>query len=220
MKIFTLVVAAFFGMLIAGSANAADPFASTPGAWDWNGPYFGVNGGGSWGQSRWSSGPLTTGDFLISGGMAGATFGYDWDSKHWVYGVVADIDWAGLDGSTSSVCTPPCGTSDSYMATVRARFGYEFGPWLPYVTGGAAIGDVTSSFHPPFTGKDTETRVGYAVGIGGEYQFARGWSWWIEYLFEDLGSANCSAFVCAGPPGDTSTRFATSTVRIGLNRRF
>jgi outer membrane immunogenic protein len=220
MKIVGLIVATFLGAFAAAPAQAGNPFASTPGVWDWDGPYFGVNGGGSWGQSRWTSGPLTTGDFVVSGGLAGATVGYDWERQHWVYGVVADIDWAGLSGSTSHLCRPPCGASDSYLATIRARFGHDFGPWLPYVTGGLAIGDVSSSFRPPFSGTDTDTRVGYAVGIGGEYQLARGWSWWIEYLFEDLGSANCSVFVCTGPPAATDTRFATSTVRIGLNRRF
>jgi outer membrane immunogenic protein len=215
-----LIWLAGLAALASGAAEAGSPVPPSPGVWDWNGPYFGINGGGSWGISRWTSGPLSTGDFNISGGMAGGTLGYDWQRGHLVYGLVGDIDWAGLTGSTASICTPPCGTADSYMATVRARFGYDFGPWLPYITGGAAIGDVKSGFRPPLTGTDSETRLGYAVGLGSEYQLVHGWSWWIEYLYEDLGNANCSVTVCAGPPTSSSTRFATNAVRIGLNRRF
>ena len=220
MKIGVFAALGFLATLTVGSANAADPFASTPGVWDWNGPYFGVNGGGSWGTSRWTSGPVTTGDFNIAGGVAGATVGYDWQRGHLVYGILGDVDWAWLSGSTLTNCPPNCTTKDQVIGTVRARFGYEFGPWLPYLTGGAAIGDVRASFSPPVTGTVDQTTVGYAVGLGGEYQFAHHWSWWIEYLFEDLGSATCSTAVCHGPPAPSAVRFATSTVRVGLNRRF
>jgi len=220
MKPISLVVAVFVATLAAGSAEAGNPFASTPGVWDWDGPYFGANGGGSWGQSRWTAGPLTTGDFSVDGGMGGLTFGYDWQRQHWVFGTVADIDLASISGTTSNLCHPPCSTSNNFMATLRGRFGYEFGQFMPYVTGGLALGGVTASFRPPFTGEDSELRVGYAVGAGAESQFARSWSWWIEYLFEDLGNGHCSSIVCAGPPTATSTLFQTSTVRIGFNRRF
>jgi len=87
----------FLGALILGlsSAHAASPFVATPEAFAWNGLYFGMNGGGAWGQSRWSAGHLTTGDFDVSGGLGGVTVGHNFQTGSWVWGLEGtSIGWA------------------------------------------------------------------------------------------------------------------------------
>lgn len=211
-------------VLAASPALAADYSAGLPDEYftgDWSGPYVGINGGAAWGHSRWSAGgAATTDDFHISGGMAGATFGYDIQVRNWVWGVVADIDWTDIEGTDPTPCSPNCMTSNDWLATARGRIGFAHGAFLPYLTGGLAVGDVKAHFNGNTTGVDTDTQVGWAAGAGIEYQFRHGWSLWVEYLYADLGSATCRVIVCSGPPNNSSVDFVVSMVRAGINRRF
>ncbi len=58
-----------------------------------------------------------------------------------------------------------------YLVTIGPRIGYSFGKWLPYVTGGLAIGDLDLfqrirglTFFFDEGGKQIETNVGWMVG--------------------------------------------------------
>ena len=232
-RLVAIGVAAFlFG---GGAAAAADlgtptapvPFVATPAAFDWNGPYFGVNGGWAWGDSRWNAPffgtTVTTGDFDVSGGVLGVTLGDDWQNGPWVMGGVADIDWADISGDTpgsgAGSCGPNCATASDWLGTVRARIGYAHGPLLAYVTGGLAVGDVTGYHVTKNTGTSSSTEVGWAAGAGVEYAFAADWSASLEYLYADLGSSDCKVGVCSYT-GPTTVEFATSLVRVGVNRRW
>ena len=219
-------------MLSGGMAKAADlgapviPYVATAEAFDWNGLYFGVNGGGAWGDSNWTASffgtSISTGDFDTSGGLAGFTLGYDWQNGPAVLGGVADFDWADIAGDTpgSGVgsCFPNCATASDWLATVRARFGFAHGPFLAYATGGLAVGDVTSYHKTKSSGSSSSTETGWTAGAGIEYAFLPGWSTWLEYLYADLGSSTCKAGVCAAVP--TTVDFKTSIVRAGINKRW
>jgi opacity protein-like surface antigen len=82
-----------------------------------------------------------------------------------------------------------------YLTTVGFRVGYAFGNFLPYVTGGLAIGD--SDFRqeiitvpPTFRegGSKTNTDVGGMVGAGLQYALTGHWSLRGQYEFVDLGT--------------------------------
>ena len=60
-------------------------------------------------------------------------------------GVEGDIDWADIDGSTTNACPAGCKTSDTWLSTVRGRLGYAADRFMPFVTGGAAFGDIRAS---------------------------------------------------------------------------
>ena len=45
----------------------------------------------------------------------------------------------------SSLCALGCETSNSWLGTVRGRVGYAFDRFLPYVTGGFAVGDIEAT---------------------------------------------------------------------------
>ena len=122
-------------------------------AYNWTGFYFGANGGGGWGHSWWSAN--ATG-IDLSGGLVGGTAGYNWQAGKVVFGLEGDLDWSGLSGTHATTgCPLGCSTSDSWLSTVRGRLGYSFDRFMPYVTGGLAVGDIRAAT-PGFAGGDTD----------------------------------------------------------------
>jgi outer membrane immunogenic protein len=205
---------------VIGSAHAADlprqmavkaPVYAAP-YYNWTGLYVGINGGGAWGNSRWDS----TGSFNTSGGMVGGTLGYNWQFGTWVVGLEGDIDWANIKGNTNVFCGGGCSSENTWLGTARGRLGYAFDRWMPYVTGGAAFGDVTTT-NPGFTGA-TNTQVGWTAGAGVEFAIAGNWTAKVEYLHYDLGSFNCGVS-CNGFASD-NVKFSADAVRGGINFRF
>lgn len=227
MKKYLLAGAAATALLAASSAaHAADlppPFTVkaplyAPLPYDsWSGFYVGVNGGGGWGRTSHGD-PFApffaTGEFRTSGGLFGATAGYNYQLGHLVLGLEGDIDWANIRGSASFAPGPVVFTTElRWLGTVRGRLGYAWNGFLPYVTGGLAVGDVRGSVVTPLAAATgTDTRTGWTVGAGLEYSLTRNLSLKAEYLFVDLGSS-------AAIPGD-SVDFASHIVRAGLNWRF
>jgi len=212
-----------FGLAVAAqSAYAADlsvaplykaPPSQVTQVYDWTGFYLGVNGGGGWGHSGWRD--VSTGVDL-SGGQVGGTAGYNWQIGRTVVGLEGDLDWSGLKGTnTSAGCPAGCSTSDSWLGTVRGRVGYVFDRFLPYVTGGLAVGDIKAAT-PGFPGA-TNTNTGWTVGGGVEVSLPGNWSAKAEYLHVDLGSFDCGA--ACGLPSDTVSMHE-NLVRAGVNYRF
>jgi outer membrane immunogenic protein len=181
----------------------------------WSGFYLGLNGGYGWGTSNWTAtaGGLTTGDFNISGALAGGTIGYNLQTGVWVWGVEGDLDASWIKGSTTTFCAVPCTTENKWLATARGRVGYAWNRWLPYITGGAAFGDIKITG----IGSESDTKLGWTAGAGLEYAFLGAWSAKLEYLYVDLGTVGCSAATCA-PAADV--KFNTNIVRAGVNYRF
>jgi outer membrane immunogenic protein len=223
MRVFHLAAAA--AVLAASmAANAADLPRAVPApmvtkappfqgpGYDWSGFYVGVNGGGGWGRS-WSD---LTGRFATSGGVVGGTAGYNAQFGNWVLGFEGDIDWSNVGGTSNAPGCPGCGVQNNWLGTARGRIGYAFGNFLPYVTGGLAVGDVNASA-PGFAGQDN-TQVGWAAGGGVEYALSRNWSAKLEYLHVDLGRFDCNVN-CGGTPTD-NVSFHDNLVRGGINFRF
>jgi len=204
------------------SARAADlglaplykaPPANYAPAYNWSGFYLGANGGGGWGDSHWQG----IGKVDLSGGMAGGTAGFNWQTGNVVLGVEGDIDWSGLSGTNSSAACAggSCGTSDTWLSTVRGRAGYAFDRFLPYVTGGLAVGDIRAAT-PGLPGGNA-TNTGWTVGGGVEFALPGNWSAKAEYLHVDLGSFNCGAG-CGIPNENVSLR--DNVFRAGVNYHF
>src|SRR5436190_4032391 len=145
------VVMACVGVLalVGGSAAAAElPPYYQPGPaynpiYTWTGFYLGINGGGGWGSSQWDG----VDTFDLSGGLIGGTIGYNWQFAGAVVGAEGDIDWSGIKGTTTVLCAPGCETRNKWLATARGRLGFAFDRFLPYFTGGLALGDINAT--PP-----------------------------------------------------------------------
>jgi outer membrane immunogenic protein len=181
-------------------------------AYNWSGFYLGANGGGAWGTSNWDS----AGSFNLSGALIGGTAGFNWQTGHVVLGLEGDVDWSSLHGGTTTLCPAGCNTNNEWLATVRGRAGYAFDRFLPYVTGGLAVGDIRAST-PGFAGAN-QTNAGWTVGGGLEYALTNNWTAKAEYLHVDLGNLNCG-FSCGVAPGN-SVSVRSDVVRGGLNFRF
>src|SRR6201991_1802818 len=178
-----VVLACLAALGLAATANAADlprrynPFPVYVPVYNWTGFYIGINGGGAWGDSKWDS----VGTFDVSGAMIGGTVGYNWQFSQFVLGLEGDVDATWIDGSSTAACLAGCKTSNSWLATVRGRVGYAFDRFLPYITGGFAVGNIKAST-PGFAGGD-DTNAGWTVGGGLEFVIAGNWTAKAEYLY-------------------------------------
>src|SRR5262245_38071017 len=137
----------------------------------WTGFYLGINGGYGFGDSRWTETVTgsSTGNFNVDGFVIGGTPGFNFQSGAWGFGLEGDIDWSDIKGSTTANCPLGCETKNTWLGTGRGRLGYAFDRFLPYITGGAAFGDVQANA-TGFSGTK-KTQFGWTIGGGIEYAF-------------------------------------------------
>jgi outer membrane immunogenic protein len=243
------------------SVQAMSPFYMPPVSAmpDWSGLYIGFNGGYGFGSSSVSAnffGPIVAAGeplgFSTAGNPAGAVFGgqvgYNWQWASLVFGVEGDFDAATLTASGNSVTNSiaaagaPVGfqasSSINWLASVRARLGYTWGPGLVYLTGGGAwvntdiktlTCDTGATFQACTQGNFTGTQSGWTLGAGFEWMIAPNWLARTEYLYYSLGSrTNASAFTI-GPGGAglggsgvavTANTLNINVIRAGLEYKF
>lgn len=208
--------------LTATAAVAADmpraaPTTKAPAyfapAYNWTGFYVGINGGYGWGESNWDGFGSSTD---TSGGLIGATAGYNWQTGPMVFGLEADIAWSDIRSTfTNAICPAGCETRNTWLGTARARLGYAAGNFMPYVTGGAAFGEIQAN--PAGFAGVSDTNVGWTVGGGIEAAIAANWTAKLEYLYVDLGSVGCGVTACGL---STNVDYRTNVLRAGVNLRF
>ena len=198
-------LAATIGLLALGIAPAlaADLPAQTYGKapaivaaiYNWSGFYLGANGG--WGENRDCRANAITGVSFGchdgAGGVAGGQVGYRWQTAGWVFGLEAQGDWAGLQGSNVIPPFPAFSTRSNMDAfgLFTGQIGYAWNNALIYLKGGAAFADRKYDSFVNATGVEATT-AGYntdwggTVGAGFEYGFAPNWSAAVEYdhIFE------------------------------------
>jgi outer membrane immunogenic protein len=250
-----LFITAMLSIAAAGGAFAADlpqpapqpqaPVAYVPTVapvYNWGGIYVGINGGYGFGTSSWSdsanpSGVTSSGDFSTNGGLIGGTVGANYQADAFVFGVEGDLDWQGLTGSnTGPFCTSvlgsggtaaglSCKTESDWLATFRGRVGYAADRVLFFGTAGGAAGNVQTALSG--LSFSSNTSLGWTVGAGVEAAFADNWTAKIEYLYVDLGSANCNqatscGFDFTGPAvaANDSVKFTENVIRVGVNYKF
>jgi len=226
MKRYLSVFASVLSLALSiGMASAADlsrppPITKAPAFvppyYNWTGFYVGINGGGGWGTSNWNPVP---GSFNTSGGLVGGTIGYNWQVGQFVWGLEGDADWSDIKGSTTGTfasCGPGivCTTKNDFLSTIRGRLGFAADRWMPYITGGLAIGNIKASNG---FGSVDQTNAGWTAGGGIEFALASNWTAKVEYLYVDLGNVNCSV-TCA--PLTNNASFTANVVRGGFNLRF
>jgi outer membrane immunogenic protein len=180
-----------------------------------------LNGGGGWGTTDHTfTGVVagltaSTGNFKTSGGLAGGTWGYNYQVGAWVFGAESDLDWANIRGTFTAaipgVVTGSLSTKLNWLSTYRARVGYTWGPAMLYATGGAAVGNVTATAAGtvpaplPASGSTSQsnTEVGWTAGdLTGN----------VEYLYVNLPTTTL-LFI-------DSVKFNANIVRVGLNWKF
>ncbi len=159
-----------------GSMKDAGPVDYAPPI-TWTGFYIGANLGGAWDDS--DDVEILDDSTLIGGGH----LGYNWQkSNNVVIGIEGDVSFSdGID----------------YLATIRGRLGYAFGPTLVYATGGAAF----IGFDENLFGDDSDT--GWVAGLGLERKIRENVSFGVEGLYygfegdEDFGGDDDANFFVA-----------------------
>ena len=101
-----------------------------------------------------------------------------------MFGLEGDIDWSNIRGSAACGGLS-CETRNNWLGTARGRLGYAADRFMPYVTGGAAFGDIKTSVAG--VGDASTTKAGWTLGGGVEAAIAGPWTAKIEYLYVDLG---------------------------------
>ena len=225
-KTIAAVALGLLTLVATGASRAADlsppprpmytkaPLYSPAPVFTWQGLYAGINGGYGWASST-LSGPGGSNDITPAGALAGVQLGYNMQSGPFVYGLEGDIDYSWLKKSADLVAPcPGCELRNHYLATLRGRLGYSFGQWMPYITGGAAIGDI--QFYTPGGGAQAIDKVGWTLGGGIEFALTHNVSVKAEYLYSDYGSGNLfNGTIDSIHPG-----LSLSTLRAGVNYHF
>jgi outer membrane immunogenic protein len=224
--------------LISAPALAADlprkapAYVPPPPIFTWNGFYFGIQGGGGFGELERTL--VTTGARFshdTSGGLLGGTIGYNWQSGAWVFGFEADYAWADIGRSVDCfVAIAPglrCGSSLESFGTARLRIGGAWDRVMIYGTGGLAFGDQGIFIEDTVTGERASRSrfaAGWTAGGGLEWAFAPNWSFKAEALYFDiepdrLSTAGRPVLGLIEPVG-IDTRHTGVIIRGGINYRF
>lgn len=193
-------------------------------AFSWSGFYAGGQIGGSWGDGSFEReveaankepppnvivyiDPVDVKKKSIDEGnfIGGIYAGYNWQFQN---NVVAgfDADFAWLDNTARSDENIPFGeyevdgyrnkVKQDWMAAVRARLGYAYDRFLPYIAGGVAFtdieykhrifGDVTDIRFDDRSSL-SKTRTGYTLGAGLDYAMTDHIILRAEYRYTDFG---------------------------------
>ena len=125
----------------------------------------------------------------------GVRAGYDLQTGPWVVGGVVEFSSADVTDSVGAFSTTPASYTmtrelDSLFAA-RLRGGYAFGPYLGYLTGGVARGQVSHSFASTntvnsFPERGDEEASGYQIGAGAETHLSPRLRVGVEYLWTSL----------------------------------
>ena len=200
-----LTAAALAAMIaVTGSAFAADlgPYRSPKRSsslppveysqpFSWSGLYMGVQLGYAGGNTEAISGPSggfnQTYDYRSEGWLGGAHVGYNIQRGNLVYGLEADLEKSGQQGSGVGSLGFPHSTDIAWQGSLRGRLGLAFDRTLVYGTAGWAFGDV--QIDKGFASY-SDVRNGWTAGAGVEHMLTQSLSARIEYRYTDFGRAD------------------------------
>jgi len=219
----------------APSIQAPSTPTAKPIAYSWSGYYVGGNFGYTWGDSNFDTSIYDRGVTLPSSQSAfdskGMMFGLQLGANHQfdnnlVFGVESDVSWADIKGEFNYDNGRPgavAGTKFDAVATARARIGYAFDRFLPYATGGLAVGHGKAYINNVYSAageytSGSEFTVGWTAGAGLEYAVDNNISLKAEYLHTNFPSVS---YWMALPAPSSSTRInddaSFNTMKLGVN---
>jgi len=227
-RITTLLLATVAGAGLMSTAYAADLIVEEPGivepvvvGGNWDGAFIGGFVGGGWGTADHEpTFPVDGNDIDLSGWLIGVDAGFNFTvGSGLVLGVVGDVAWADIGGSTTDITVGPYDeiTHDiDWTASLRGRVGFDGGAFLPYVTGGLAFAHAERETFGPDDGPFDNTHVGWTIGAGVEFAVSEELSVDLLYRYSDYGSE------VYNDPGMTvpEVSLTTHTVQAGLHWSF
>ncbi|MDH7784457.1 outer membrane immunogenic protein [Ochrobactrum sp. 19YEA23] len=228
MKLKALLLASTVALIAATGAKAADavveqepaPVVVAP-TFTWNGAYIGGQVGYGWGKSNFSGDLYTYGDVKPDGFLGGLYAGYNFDlGNNVVLGIDGDVTYndvsKGIDIYNGDLAVGSFDNKLRWSGAVRARAGYAFDRFLPYIAGGVAFGDVKNSGSIGGVGfSESKTLTGWTIGGGVDYAATDNLILRLEYRYTDYGDKDINF-------GDLSVKndFKTNEVRLGVAYKF
>ena len=230
----TLLMVTCVGACFAQAASAFDQnsFTAAPTQQkqpDWAGFYLRSNSGAGSDAIPWTTVP-TSGFAASNTTPTNEKFGYNFQTKNFVFGLEGSLAAANFDGRFTAPYAPGLAAGGwspnmNWLGTVTGKFGYSFGQWLPYVKGGFASAGVGSplqgaaqlgAFSPSSQGGQLN---GWTAGAGFEYQITPKLSLGLEYLYTDFGNgaANNGGAPITGAPEVYSTALKSQSLLGRLN---
>jgi outer membrane immunogenic protein len=219
------VMAAALALVVAAPAVHAADLGGRPSYKDepdygaprylWTGLYGGLQAGYGWGTSNhFDGGGSLSGNFDTDGFLGGATLGYNFQRGQIVWGIETDFSFSDVEG-TRTIGIDTYRTTMDWLWTVRGRLGVDMNGWLPYITAGLAVADVSARTLDvgTYNLSTSDTLTGWTAGAGLEVKLDRAWSLKAEYLYVDLGDISHGG----GVKADVDE---FHVVRGGLNYKF
>lgn len=198
-----------------------------PTVYDWSGMYLGVDAGYVHANGDWEFDPnyaLGTSAPSLGGPVVGLHAGAQYQlENNIVLGIEADIqrlfasDSAEIE-SAGVIIPITLDTTLNWAGSARVRAGYALSRWMPYLTGGLAIGsfDVIGSTVPFLvSAPNSDLGIGWTLGAGIEHALMDNLLVRTEYRYSDYGSVDRSAL---GLP-DTF-RLNTHQFSVGVSYKF
>lgn len=179
---------------LPGRSNGSTPIFAR----NWGGFYVGGHLGYGFGRSRGAE---------IDGFSWGAQAGFNLQSNSVVFGGEADLSYSGADyrGFAETF-------RQKWLFSGRARLGYAFDRFMPFVTAGLAY---TTATMKSGGAKSSNGHIGYVLGIGGEMMITQNVSASLQYLHYRFGSETYNVL-----PLSRNANIITNEIRAGINYRF
>jgi outer membrane immunogenic protein len=200
-------------VLSTNAARSADPIAP---AFDWSGPYAGIQAGYGWGSDNNDVNGLFSAD--LDGWLGGVHAGWNHQTGSLLLGLETDLELFDLDanivagGDTADLAI-------DFGGSIRGRVGFAADNLLIYGTAGLAMASSDYTISNGVASESiSDTALGWTVGAGFEVGFSEQLSARIEYRYTDLGG---ETFPSTLFPGDTfSADYDFHSVRAGLSWHF
>lgn len=175
-------------------------------------------------------------------GFAGSLeAGYNYLIGNVLIGIETDIGFLDIEETTDKtyqsglLITPPITyrlqqkVGSDWVWTVRPRLGYVSGPWLFFASAGIAVSDVkidttySDTFSPPGSASSSgsDTKTGFAGGLGVGYALGPNWSAKGEWLYTDFGKVRATSQIANTPAAITAEgEVKANILRVGVDYRF
>jgi outer membrane immunogenic protein len=151
---------------------------------DWSGSYFGVLGGGAF-QTITTKGLGTTDNFNASGGFGGVYGGRNLMLGNAMLGYDGALTLGSVEGNGAQPGAPATHYRDYFDTDLRARAGYAFGRFLPYVALGVAWNDSEQRDTANGNFRGALSDFSGVVGLGVDYMASDRITLRAEYVHAD-----------------------------------
>ena len=180
---------------------------------DWSGLFIGAHVGYASGVVEWATLPtgLFTGDYGIAGWLAGAQVGYNHQMDSLVIGGDLNLEWTGIEG-VDDVGGGAIAREINWAGSLRGRLGFAVESVLIYGTAGLAFANSTG--YSVGASVDTQTHLGWTVGLGFEAMVSDNLSLFAEYDYTSYNEMDYDYLI------DTATSFDTHAIKVGANWHF